>query len=85
MRKYNSKGKRPLVRYSLGRTLDGLCGKRVRGFGDDDPGDQIGDGADSCEESEERGEDSDESKVPSIMQSQTGADSGDDPILAWPS
>ena len=30
--------------------LDALCGKRVRGFGDDDPGGDVGDDADTGEE-----------------------------------
>jgi hypothetical protein len=67
---------------SLERLLEGLCGEWVRGFGDDDPGDQIGDGAYAGEESEERGEDSDEGQVPSVVKSEAGTDSGDDAILA---
>jgi hypothetical protein len=63
--------------------LDTLRWECVRGFGNDDPGDHVGDGADTGEESEKRGEDSDESEVPAVVKGEAGADSADDAILAW--
>ena len=59
-----------------------LCREGVRGFGDNDPCDEIGDGADAGEECEERGEDADKSDVPVVVLGETGADSGDDTIVA---
>ncbi len=62
----------------LFRQLETLCGQGIRGFRNDDPRDEIGDGADSGEEAEESCEDTDESNVPAVVKGESGADSRDD-------
>jgi hypothetical protein len=62
--------------------LESFCGEWVGGFGDDDPGYEIGYGAYAGEESEERGEDADEGEVPSVVLCEAGADSGDHSVIA---
>ena len=59
-----------------------LCWEGVGGFGDDDPGDEIGDGADAGEEGDERSDDADEIEVPTVVEGEAGADSGDHAVVA---
>jgi hypothetical protein len=40
-------------------TLQAFCGERVRGFGDDDPGDDVGEKSSTCEEDTENPENAD--------------------------
>ena len=63
--------------------LDALCWKGVRGFGDNDPEDQIRHGADAGEQSHERCDDADDVEVPTVVKREAGADSGDDAVIAW--
>jgi hypothetical protein len=60
--------------------LGGFNWKRIGRFGDDDPSDEIGDGADSGEEDEERSEDADEGHVPAVVDGEACADSSDDAV-----
>jgi hypothetical protein len=59
-----------------------LCGQGVGGFGDDDPEDQVRDGADAGEQGYERGDDADDVDVPTIVLGEAGADSGDHAVVA---
>jgi rhodanese-related sulfurtransferase len=62
---------------------DDLCWKSVRSFGDDDPEDEIRNGADAGEQSYERCDDADEVDVPTVVECEAGADSGDHAVVAW--
>jgi len=68
---------------ALGRFSDALCWKGVGGFGDDDPEDEICDGADAGEQGHKRCDDADDVKVPTVVESKAGADSGDHAVLTW--
>ena len=61
---------------------DALCWKGVGGFGDDDPEDEVGDGADAGEQGHERCDDADEVEVPAVVVGEAGADSGDHAVVA---
>ncbi len=61
---------------------EALCWKGVGSFGDDDPEDEIRDGADAGEQSNERCDDTDDVDVPTIVESKAGADSGDHAVVA---
>ncbi len=65
------------------RSLDRVGGKSVGLFGDDDPGDEVGDGADSGEAGDDGGEDADGSDVPAILLREGSADTGDHAVVAW--
>jgi len=64
------------------RSLDGVGGKSVGLFGDDDPGDEVGDGADAGEAGDDGGEDADYGDVPAVLLREGGADSGDHAVVA---
>jgi hypothetical protein len=66
----------------FGQDLGALCWKRVGGFGDDDPGGDVGDGADAGEDDHEGGEDADEVEIPTIVKGKACADSGDHAVVA---
>src|SRR5580698_2205113 len=57
-------------------------GESVKGFGDDDPGGEISEGADAGHHDEENGNDADEVEVPSVVLGETGTDSGDHAAFA---
>ena len=61
---------------------EALCWQGVGGFGDDDPEDEIRDGADAGEQGHERCDDADDGDVPTIVESEAGADSGDHAVVA---
>jgi hypothetical protein len=63
-------------------TLQVLYWKGVGCFGDDDPGDEVCDGSDAGEESDERSDDADDVEVPAVVESEAGADSGDHAVVA---
>ena len=69
------------MNFRLG-TLDALCWKGVGGFGDDDPEDEIRDRADAGEQGHERCDDADDVEVPTVVESEAGADSGDHAVMA---
>ena len=60
--------------------LNGLCGERIWFFGDDDPGNDVGQGADSSKNDEECSEDTNEIEVPAIVKGEGCADSGNHPV-----
>jgi hypothetical protein len=62
---------------------DALCREGVGSFGDDDPQDEISDRTDAGEQGDERCDDADEGDVPTVMESEAGADSGDHAVVAW--
>jgi hypothetical protein len=71
----------------MGAGLDTLltfCGERVRGFGDDDPGDDVGEKSSTCEEDTENPENADQGDVPTIVEGEAGADATDDAGMPWP-
>jgi len=61
--------------------LEALCRQGVGGFRDDDPGYEIGDGANTGEDDEERSEDAGYVEVPAVVEGKAGADPGDHAIL----
>ena len=65
-------------------TLEALCWESVGGFGDDDPEDEIRDRADAGEQSHERRDDADDVDVPTVVESEAGADPGNHAVVAWP-
>ena len=64
------------------KRLNALCGECVWFFGDDDPGDDVGQGADSGKNDEECGEDANKVEIPAIMKREACADSGDHAVGA---
>src|SRR3984957_19476388 len=66
----------------FGQDLGALCGKGVGCFGDDDPGGDVGNGADAGEDDHESCEDADEVEVPAIVESEASADAGDHAVVA---
>ncbi len=62
--------------------LGALCWKAVGFFRNDDPGDDIRDGADAGEYGYERGDDADDVEVPAVVESEARADSGDHAVGA---
>lgn len=60
---------------------DALCRKGVGGFGNDDPGYEVGDGADTSKESEERGDDANNVEVPAVVERETRADACNHAVL----
>ena len=61
---------------------EALCWEGVGGFRDDDPEDEIRDGSDAGEEGDERCDDADEVDVPTVVEGEAGADSGDHAVVA---
>ena len=64
------------------RLLEAFCWKGVGFFGDDDPEDEIRDRADAGEKGYKRCDDADEGDIPAVVESEAGADSGDDAVVA---
>src|SRR5207245_980757 len=67
--------KRSVLMTVKDHSLDG--GEWVGFFGDDDPGDEVGEGSDTGEADDERGDDAGDGEVPSILLREAGADAGD--------
>lgn len=64
--------------------LGTLYRQGVRGFGNDDPRDEISDGTDTGEETEESGEDTNQGHVPAVVNCKTRTDSCDHAIGTRP-
>ena len=63
---------------------EALCWKGVGRFRNDNPGDEVRDEADATrEERNEGGENADEVEVPTVVEREAGADSGNHSVVAW--
>src|SRR6185312_3296098 len=67
---------------SLWQVLAALYWNGVRGFRNDDPGGDVGDGADTREDDNQGGDNADEIQVPSVVESETGTHAGDHAVVA---
>jgi hypothetical protein len=66
----------------LSQSLEALCWKGVGRFRDDDPGDEVDDGADAGEDDQQCSDDADEAKVPAIVEGQACANSGNHTVVS---
>ena len=57
-------------------------GKLVGGFGDNDPGDDVGEKSCACEEDTEYPEDADQGDIPTVVEGDAGAHSADNAGMA---
>ena len=57
-------------------------GKLVGRFGDNDPGDDVGEKSGACEEDTEYPEDADQGDIPTVVEGEAGANSADDAGMA---
>ena len=66
----------------FGQNLNALCGECIWFFGDDDPGDDVSQGADAGKNNEEGCEDANEVQIPAIVKRKGSTDSSDHTVGA---
>lgn len=62
--------------------LEALCRQSIGSFGNDDPGYEVRDSADAGKESEDRSDNTHDIEIPTVVEGEAGADSGDHAVVA---